>query len=495
MVFEVTDTGIGVAAELRHRLFEPFLQADATTTRRFGGTGLGLAICGRLAAAMAGNIEVDSRLGVGSTFRFSVPLVPAGEPWPTEVMPDLPAGLRALVVDDNASHRALLTRQLVSWGVQAQACADAEAALAALRRAACDGAAYDVVLLDLDLGLPTATAAGLDGVHLAAAVADDPALTATRCLLLATGGVSGAARAMASGLPEWISKPVRSAELGEALVRLLDHAPVPLEAPPHRPDPVVAGRGRVLVAEDNEINQLVAVGLLTELGYACAVVGDGRQALDALADGGFDAVLMDCHMPELDGFDATRRLRAQEAGGPRVPVIAMTAGVLPADRARCLSAGMDDFVAKPVDVTQLRRALTTWVPARPQEAPMSPTAPEPSEPVLDGARLDLLRRIGPADGWGMLPAVITAFLDTSAGRWSELVTAVEAADPRAIVQAAHSLRGSAGNLGAGPLSACCAQIEELAEVGGPVPAELVQQAQAELARSCAALGLVLQERP
>ncbi|GAB3766851.1 PAS domain S-box-containing protein [Nocardioides ginsengisegetis] len=329
--FEVEDTGIGIDAHTRARLFEPFSQADASTTRRFGGTGLGLAISRRLVHKMGGDLLVDSEPGAGSTFRFELEL---------------------------------------------------------------------------------------------------PATTVT-----------------ASESPQAGRRP----SLEE--LDTLGPNPVPL-----RSSPASAGSRRVLVAEDNAVNQMVALGLLTELGYDAVIVSHGRHALDALEGEHFDAVLMDCHMPEMDGFAATRELRRREDGTRRTPVIAMTAGVLDEDRDRCFAAGMDDFVAKPVDVNHLRVTLRRWI-----------GAPVPAANVLDPDRVASLRRLGPDDGLGLLRAVVPAFIASSGEDLALLRGAVADGDTAAVLGHAHRLKGSAGNVGAQHVEAACLAIEQHVRETDTVP--------------------------
>ena len=486
--FEVRDTGIGIDAVTLSRLFQPFAQADASTTRRFGGTGLGLAITRRLVAAMGGELTVRSEPDVGSVFAFllDLPVAPDEPAAPSE--DDGLAGLRALVVDDNATNRTTLTALLAAWDVPAATAPDAGQAMAALRRAAATGTPYDVALLDLRMP-------DIDGLDLAAAIAHDPALAATRCMILSSGGEPDHARAASAGIRGWINKPVRLGDLRRALLRLVHGreedavaARVAGSAGEAVDDAAGAGRdergARVLVAEDNEVNQLVARGVLENLGYAVEVVANGRQALEALHTTSFDAVLMDCHMPELDGFEATRELRAREGGGRRTPVIAMTAGVLDSDRERCLESGMDDFVAKPVDVGLLSATLDRWV------AP----APAPEPPALDAARLDALRGVGPADGWGLLPVVAGAFLGAADGHLETLRSAGSADDRAALRQEAHALRGAAANLGVEGVVAACREIEAQADVGPAGLDALVRVLERRLTDACVELEALLATR-
>ena len=366
----VTDTGMGIAVEDQARMFEPFSQADASTTRRFGGTGLGLAICRRLVDAMGGSISVQSRPGAGTTFRCTLPMTARPAlPGATAPTPALLTGVPVLVVDDNETNRLILQTQLTAWGMRPTLVDDGASALRALRAAAQDGAPYPIAILDWCMP-------DMDGVAVAMEIAGDADLRSTRTMLLSSAGPVDRATADAAGLVACINKPVRLSELHDSLVLLADDggpraAMVEVPSPPTAP--AVATRGRVLVAEDNIVNQMVAQGVLRKLGYVVEVVADGRQALVAMESGGFDLVLMDCHMPEIDGFQATVEWRRREGVGPRLPIVAMTAGVLANDRERCIAAGMDDFVPKPIDVKLLDRTLVKWTDRAPGPCPPEPT--------------------------------------------------------------------------------------------------------------------------
>ena len=352
---EVTDTGIGIDPETAERLFEPFSQADASTTRRYGGTGLGLAICRRLAEAMGGTIGVRSRLGEGSTFWLEVPFGRAVQPVPSPDLPEHPLeGLHVLVVDDNQTNRLVLAAQLLAWNIEADLAPDAHVALEHLRHAAAESRPYDVALVDMDMP-------GMDGLQLARVIRDDPSLSSVRLVVLTSTPVS-AEDAARSGSLVRLTKPARLSQLYDALVRAMG-APT-REGATHPTEPVAqtaGSKGRLLIVEDNAINQVVAKGLVANLGYGSDVAGNGMEALEALDRRSYDAVLMDCQMPEMDGFQATAEIRRREAGGAPVPIIAMTAGALVEDRERCLASGMDDYLPKPVKRADLERALARWL--------------------------------------------------------------------------------------------------------------------------------------
>ncbi|MEA2566380.1 MAG: two-component system, sensor histidine kinase and response regulator, partial [Actinomycetota bacterium] len=353
--FEVVDTGIGIEPENVSRVFESFSQADASTTRRYGGTGLGLAICRRLAEAMGGGVGVHSEPGRGSTFWVELPFeVQRNADAPTAAPVHSLQGLRAIVVDDNETNRMVLESQLAAWDMRAEVAADGSSALQRLRQANLEGAPYDIALLDL--AMP-----GMDGLELARAITADPALASTPLLLLSSMPVEAEA-AKEAGFGACLTKPVRLSQLYDHMVRAVGRITAPAVAPqPPRPH---GGRGHVLVVEDQGINQTVARGILDSLGYGCDVAANGIEALEALGLRSYDAVLMDCHMPEMDGYEATAEIRRREEGQRRTPIIAMTAAALPEDHNKCLAAGMDDFVSKPVTAQAVQDALAPWVEER-----------------------------------------------------------------------------------------------------------------------------------
>jgi two-component system, sensor histidine kinase and response regulator len=360
--FAVTDTGIGIAPEARARLFQSFSQADSSTTRRYGGTGLGLAISKRLVEMMGGRIGVESSSGPGSTFWFTVRL--AKRPAPPAAARADAAQLRrlhVLGVDDNATNRALLTAQLTALGMRVDCVANASQALEHLRAAQREGRRYDVAILDHQMP-------DIDGMTLARAIKSDPALAAIPLVLLTSVSYRGAAgEAERAGFAAFLLKPIRQAQLYDCIATVMGAATevsstTSLVTHQSLLEAQAQVRARVLVAEDNVVNQKVAVRMLEKLGCRVDVATNGLEAVEATGRIAYHCVFMDCQMPEMDGYDATRAIRQREAlTGVHIPIIAMTANAMESDRELCLRVGMDDYAAKPVQPKALSAMLQKWV--------------------------------------------------------------------------------------------------------------------------------------
>ncbi|MDP9404519.1 MAG: response regulator [Actinomycetota bacterium] len=356
--FSVCDTGIGIAAEVQAGLFRSFAQADASTTRRYGGTGLGLAISKQLVELMGGEIGVDSAVGRGSTFWFT-----ARFPRAADAEFRVPAngslvGLRVLVVDDNATNRTILEHNLRSFRTRPDTVEGGSRALEMLRTAARSGDPYAIAVLDFHMP-------EMDGIELARAIRDDPLLAGLRLVLLTSKGERGDARvAREAGIHAFLTKPVRVSALCETLAATMGSGASPTTRQPSAPPPPTrtdAPRWRILVVEDNVVNQKVATRMLESLGHRADVAANGIEAVQALSELPYDAVLMDCQMPEMDGYQATAEIRRIEGPQRHTPIIAMTAGAMMGDEERARSAGMDDYVSKPVTRDELAAALNRWL--------------------------------------------------------------------------------------------------------------------------------------
>jgi two-component system sensor histidine kinase/response regulator len=354
--FEVVDTGIGIDPEKQRTIFESFSQADGSTTRRYGGTGLGLTIARQLVALMGGEIGVHSTPGVGSTFWFTLPTAVA-TPGSPRRLPETLQAARALIVDDKATNQRVLSGYLAEWGMATHSEADPDRALAALREAARSPQPYRVALIDYRLD------GGKTAEGLIEALFADPALRPTAILLMVAARDQHAAAAI-PGVTGVVAKPVRHVQLYDELVRLDTTPSIEAAATATTesgPGPGAGSAPRVLVVEDNEINQLVAVRMLEQRGLTVEVAANGREALEMHATTTYDAIFMDCQMPELDGYDTTRAIRSREGDGARTPIVAMTASTLPGDNERCLAAGMDYFTGKPIRPASLDHIITQTI--------------------------------------------------------------------------------------------------------------------------------------
>jgi PAS domain S-box-containing protein len=358
----VTDTGIGIPKHKLGMLFEKFTQADTSTTRRYGGTGLGLAIAKSLVELMGGSIHVTSVEGEGSTFWFTLRL-PCGDEASAAAAPaEALRGLRVLIVDDNAVNRRVIYEQISSWGMRSGSCASGNHALVALREAHESGDPYQIVLADFQMP-------GMDGTMLAAAVKDDPALRdVVYIMLTSVGHWKEHSQLRGQSIDACLLKPVRHTRLMNALSTEWAKKSAPVAPTPAAATPVVQDAGelaslsaRVLVVEDNVVNQKVAVMVLRKLGIRADVAPHGRVAVDVLGKTAYDLVLMDCQMPEMNGYEATSAIRSQPGLNQTVPIIAMTADVVEGSRERALDAGMNDFVGKPVEIHELTRVLKAWL--------------------------------------------------------------------------------------------------------------------------------------
>jgi two-component system sensor histidine kinase/response regulator len=464
--FEVSDTGIGIAEHAHADIFNAFSQADSFTTRKYGGTGLGLAICKQILTLMGGEIGLTSTAGGGSTFWFEIRLEPiAGSPRDdadAEVaqLPRLNlAGVRALIVDDNANNRELLQQHLNSWDVEATAVDSGAAALAALNA---DGPLrFDLVLLDDRMP-------GLDGIEVAKILGQDARFANLRLIMLSSQETGGENVECAKLFTALLMKPLRRSQLFSCLSAAMTGAassPPPVEAAGALPDSTQRYAGpRILLVEDNPINLEVAVGMLESLGCTTDTADNGRMAIEAMNGGSFDAVLMDCQMPVMDGLTATAEIRRREVstGKPRVPIIAVTANAMEGDRERCLAAGMDDFLSKPFTQQQLALLLKRWLVTRPT-TDQSPRSDTVRPPLVDAG---VLRNIAALTRPALLNSLIDLYLNHSPGLIAAVETAAAGMQTAALAEAVHTLKSSTANLGGARLAMAARECEVLLREGG-----------------------------
>jgi two-component system sensor histidine kinase/response regulator len=447
----VADTGIGISVDKLNTIFQPFEQADNSTTRRFGGTGLGLPISAKLVELMGGRIWVESKAGVGSTFWFTVELGVQQPNASSRSVPDLLQleDLPVLIVDDNATNCLILEEVLTSWGARPVAVASGPAALDALRCAAARREPFPIALVDGMMPV-------MDGLDLAEHIRSEPEIAAVRLLLLTSAGQpEDTARCRSLEISACLIKPVRQSELFDALMKAMafrnrsDEIWRPRPQGEDRPAPISSRiRLRVLLAEDHPVNQKVAVRMLEHQGHSVVVAPDGRQALQALENDRFDVVLMDLQMPEMDGFEALRAIREREASsGRNLPVIALTAHAMQGDRDRCLRAGFDGYLAKPIRQADLQTALTAVehnfldVPA-----PEQPALVELTE-VCEGDD-DFARELA------------EAFLESAPRCLTGIEEAIASGDVRALATHAHGLKGISRTIRAQNLADACELLED-----------------------------------
>ena len=527
--FDIVDTGIGITAEEQARLFQSFSQADNSTTRKYGGTGLGLVICQRLVQLMQGRIGVDSEIGRGSRFWFTVQLgLASSESLDMTFPPQALRGSRVCMVDDNATNLTLLQSCVTNVGLRYGLAWNGTQALALMRSAAEEGDPFTLAILDHQLP-------EMDGMDLAVQIKADPLLASISIIMLTSVGQRGnVPLADAAGIAASLAKPVRQRQLHRVLEAVLgDGEGRESTLTGNASSLLTSDLGkerearkhlRVLLVEDNVVNQKVAVRMLEKIGVRVDVAANGREALDGWMRIPYDLILMDCQMPEMDGYEATREIRDVE-GAPyrlpenlpphdlplriyetsRVPIIALTANALHGDREKCLESGMDDFVAKPVKVEDLEVALFKWIPEERwkkkqtfeekdlnmgtntnpinwQEKPIMDVAP------LDHTVIENLRSLGGEDAPDFFQDVVEQFFEDAPVHIQTIHRAVTERDQKALTVAAHTLKGSARNMGAKPLSEVCLLLEERSREGQIKNIGfLLTRLDAEFSRACDAL--------
>ena len=493
----VSDTGIGIPLGVQEKIFEHFSQADGSTTRKYGGTGLGLAISRHLVEMMGGVLSLSSRPGQGACFtvEMSLPLhrleanVPSG-PSPGKGIP------RLLVVDDNPTHCTILQAQIRRRGYRVDVATSGLHAMAMARSALDDGEPYALLLLDLQMP-------AFSGYDVAMAMNADERLRGIPLLAISSApDVLGIDERRGLGVVACLSKPVRQEILLRAIEAALSGREMP--ASPLEESIRTRLRGRVLVAEDNESNLIVASAHLERFGLQVCTVSDGQQALDQMLQQAFDLVLMDCQMPVLDGFAATAAWREREAGsGRRLPVVALTANAMDGDRERCAAAGMDDYLAKPYSGEEMLSVLMRWLPVeRRQGEPYAPKAdisssvPEIAADIvaspIDSLAMDKIRALSPGGADQLIRQLIEAYLRSAEREWTRFEKGVSASDPALISSAAHALKSSSFNVGANALAEACKEMEILGIAGNlPELTMRVDALRAERLRVDAALRQML----
>lgn len=458
--FEVRDTGIGIPADRLDSLFAPFTQVDASTTRRFGGTGLGLSIVKRLAQLMGGDTGVESREGVGSTFWFTAHLGTSASRQPLPRTPSVLHGQRVLIVDDNATNRKVLEGELKRWDIDCMCVSSAEEALLAMREAR---RSFDVALVDHQMP-------SCDGAELGRLINSDEKLKVIRLVLLTSSGQSSdRAQFAALGFAGYLIKPVARNDLIDTLAVVMAGSAEDWHT---HTQPIVTRnllrerRGhdarRILVAEDDAVNRKVAVRLLELMGYQVDAVADGRQAVDAWRKGGYDLILMDCQMPELDGFRATQEIRGLERPGHHIPIVALTANAMPGAEAGCKAAGMDAYIAKPFDRDHLEACLDGLLAKSALVAePAVVVAPATESPPVDLKALNALA----AGDTAFQQDLIQTFISVGSATLADIESALRHHETAALSRQAHKLKGNSGCIFAGGVSQCAAELEAAARDG------------------------------
>ncbi len=460
--FSVRDTGIGIPLDRQHRLFKSFQQVDASTTRHYGGTGLGLAICRRLVELLGGKIWVDSDAGRGATFHFTILTKAAAAIAPPNWQMPQPqlAGKRLLIVEDNATNRRLITHRAEQWGMTVEAAANAPDALKRLS----ESPPFDVAILDQQLP-------DVDGLALADQFRKHAAGRYLPLLLLsAARRRADESHPLAAGISVSVHKPIRPAQLLDALCRALNIQIQREKKAPAAPslDATFSRRLplRVLLADDNPINQKVGLSVLHKLGYRADVAGNGLDVINALEQRTYDVLFLDVQMPEMDGLDCARQICTRWNRDKRPVIVAMTGNALMGDREKCLAAGMDDYISKPVRIAELQAVLERWGPTKSRKfdtAYYMRNPPPTAAGLLDQAMIAELRDMPPTDGVSMLRELIDLFLQSAPGRIAQINQFIN--DPPKLAFHAHALKSMSLNLGAKRIVELSQKLEEMGRAG------------------------------
>ena len=463
---DVRDTGIGLTPPQRSKLFQAFTQADTSTTRHHGGTGLGLTISKRLVEMMEGEIDLISEAGVGSTFFFTARFGLAAVPRDSLPVPPQFQGLRVLVVDDNPSAREIFVSMLTALGFDARAVFGGVLAIGAVAQARTEGRPYGLVLMDWKMP-------GMNGLDTLAGIrADAAGIDAAPACIMVTAfhreALLEAARQRELPLDGVLNKPVSASTLLDQISFVFGgvtgQSRKTQRQSSYRDDERALRGAWLLLVEDNEVNQEVAQHILNDAGIRVDIASNGAIALAKIEENAYDGVLMDCQMPVMDGYQATRKLR-QDPRYSDLPVIAMTANAMVGDKEKCLDAGMNDFIAKPIDVAQLFGTLARWIaPAAPQEMTVVVAQPEAELPVIAGLKMaEAMRRVG--GNATLMRKLLDRFVETQFDAMQRIVAAIENNQLETAIREAHTLKGLAGNIGAGGLADSAARVEHLLSLG------------------------------
>lgn len=474
--FSVEDTGIGIAESAVPNLFSAFTQADGSTTRKFGGTGLGLTISRQLVQLMGSDMSVTSAEGLGSTFSFVLDMdISSSRQLASADISHTLDGTKALIVDDNATNRDILRHYLTAWGIEHSEVTSGQQALDELERAYQNNEPYKLAFLDMDMP-------GMDGLMLSKAIEQNKELRSLRRIMLSSSGFLTRTKQKEAGISACLTKPFRQSRLLDTAMQVMhDHEIKKTEPAKKRPteQPVFAGDTRLLLVEDNIVNQKVATSMLKKIGLQnVAIAEDGKEAVSMNQQHHYDLILMDCQMPKMSGYEATGLIRQREQSQqlPRIPIIAMTANAMQGDREKCLSAGMDDYLSKPIKAGGLRKMLTQWLitegndkkepsenslPSAAITKPNVTEAPDEPDLFIDLAVFTTLKDIMEEE----FSSLIDSYIGDAPGLLEDIQSSYRNADLKVLIRAAHTLKSSSSNVGATVLANQAEKIEALAKEG------------------------------